>query len=95
MVSHNYWIYILSSPSGTLYIGVTNNLERRIYEHKQGLVKGFTRKYHCKKLVYYEAYSNINEAIQREKQIKGWKRYKKEDLIKSLNPSWLDLSLSF
>jgi len=95
MESRNYWVYILASPSGTLYIGVTNNLERRIYEHKKGLVKGFTEKYDCKKLVYHEFYSDIKQAIKREKEIKGWKRYKKETLIKSLNKNWNDLSLSF
>lgn len=89
---HNYWVYILASESGTLYIGVTNNLERRIYEHKNNLIDGFTKKYSCYKLVYYEQTSNIESAILREKQIKKWNRGKKELLIKAKNKSWSDLS---
>ena len=69
----------------TLYIGVTNDLERRVKEHKSGLIPGFTKKYNCIKLVYYEEYSDINEAIDREKQIKGWKRIRKEELIDTAN----------
>ena len=83
----------MASFSGTLYVGVTNNLSRRIQEHKQNLKPGFTKKYGCKKLVYYESYTNINEALQREKQIKKWSRKKKERLIKGLNPHWEDLFL--
>ncbi len=74
-----------------MYIGVTNNLARRYYEHQQGLIDGFSKKYGCKKLVYFEEYTNINQAIQREKQIKGWLRKRKQELIKTLNPSWKDL----
>lgn len=92
MRNHNYYVYILASASGTLYIGVTNNLERRISEHKLGLFEGFSKKYGCKKLVYYENYSDIHQAIAREKILKGWLRKKKEDLIKTVNPKWKDLS---
>ncbi len=74
-----------------LYVGVTNDLVRRVYEHKNKLVKGFTAKYNIVKLVYYEIHEDIKEAIKREKQIKGWLRVKKEELIKTMNPSWKDL----
>lgn len=92
MKKHSYYVYILASESGTLYTGVSNNLERRIFEHKQDLIEGFSKKYHCHRLVYYEHYNNINTAIAREKQIKNWNRKKKEYLIKTLNPRWNDLS---
>ncbi len=92
MGNHQYYIYILASDSGTLYIGVTNNLERRVSEHRQDLVKGFTKKYGCHRLVYYEEYGDVNQAIAREKQLKKWSRGKKERLIKNLNPQWRDLS---
>lgn len=90
----NYYVYILASNSGTLYIWVTNNLERRISEHKNWLIEWFTKKYNCKKLVYYEDTNNVNSAIEREKQLKWLTRKKKEELIKSLNPTWKDLSLN-
>jgi putative endonuclease len=89
---YQYFVYIMTNKSGTLYTGVTNNLERRIYEHKHHLVKGFTNKYNIDKLVYFEETSDINAAISREKQIKGWLRKKKIALIESLNPGWKDLS---
>ncbi len=82
----------MTNKSGTLYTGVTNNLERRIYEHKQHLVKGFTHKYRINKLVYFEETNDIHAAISREKQIKGWLRKKKIALIESINPGWKDLS---
>jgi putative endonuclease len=82
----------MTNKSGTLYTGVTNNLERRIYEHKHHLVKGFTNKYNIDKLVYFEETNDINAAISREKQIKGWLRKKKIALIESMNPGWKDLS---
>ena len=82
----------MTNKSGTLYTGVTNNLERRIYEHKHHLVKGFTNKYNIDKLIYFEETSDINAAISREKQIKGWLRKKKIALIESMNPEWKDLS---
>ncbi len=92
LMSNQFWIYIMASRTGTLYIGVTNDLERRVYEHKSDLIPGFTRQYQCHKLVYFEEYLNIDQAIQREKQLKGWSRGKKESLIKTINPSWKDLS---
>ena len=92
MFSKNYYVYIMASESGTLYIGVTNNLERRVIEHKQSLIPGFTKKYQCFKLVFLEETNNVYQAITREKQIKKWRRQKKENLIKSTNPHWNDLS---
>lgn len=91
-MNHNYYVYILASKSGTLYTGVTNDLERRIFEHKQELLEGFTKKYGCKKVVYFEQYTDVREALAREKQIKNWRRNKKEFLIRELNPTWRDLS---
>ncbi|MBD3251409.1 GIY-YIG nuclease family protein [Candidatus Uhrbacteria bacterium] len=88
----NAFIYIMASPSGTLYTDVTNNLERRVFEHKTKRNKGFTYKYGCTRLVYYEEIGDIVEAIRREKQIKGLLRKKKEALIRSINPTWLDLA---
>ncbi|OGH87843.1 MAG: hypothetical protein A3J93_05125 [Candidatus Magasanikbacteria bacterium RIFOXYC2_FULL_42_28] len=92
MKQHNYYVYILASDSGTLYTGVTNNLEKRLSEHKQKLVEGFTKKYDVGRLVFYEHYQDINTAITREKQLKSWRRDKKEFLIKQINPHWKDLS---
>lgn len=86
-----YYTYIMASKSGTLYVGVTNNLFRRTWEHKMKLVGGFTKKYSCTRLVYYEECNDINQAIRREKQLKTWNRKKKEFLIKALNQKWLDL----
>ena len=88
-----YYVYILTNHSHhSLYIGVTNNLERRLYEHKAELLDGFTKQYHLHKLVYYEATGDVNAAIAREKQLKGWTRQKKNALIASVNPRWEDLS---
>lgn len=92
MIMKKYYIYILSSISGTLYTGMTNDLQRRIWEHKEGNIPGFTKKYNAKKLVYFEDTRNVNEAIAREKQIKGWVRRKKIDLVESVNSKWEDLS---
>ncbi|HBC71447.1 MAG TPA: GIY-YIG nuclease [Coxiellaceae bacterium] len=87
-----YWVYILCSRrNGTLYVGVTNDLVRRVYEHKQKLVKGFTKKYAVDKLVYMEEFNDINEAISREKVIKKWKRVWKLRLIEQENYQWEDL----
>ena len=87
-----YYVYILTSKrNGTLYIGVTNNLIRRIYEHKNGLIKGFTNKYSVHKLVYYQQCENVESAIQREKQLKVWHRSWKIRLIEETNPEWKDL----
>jgi len=77
---------------GTLYTGVTNNLERRMYEHKNDLIRGFTAKYHIHQLVYYEQLNDINIALQREKQLKKWNRKWKLELIEKINPSWKDLA---
>ncbi|HRX63847.1 MAG TPA: GIY-YIG nuclease family protein [Candidatus Absconditabacterales bacterium] len=88
----NYYTYILSTKyNKMLYIGVTNNLVRRIYEHKNKLVKGFTAKYNIDKLVYYEETGDINIALNREKELKGWLRSRKDDLINKINPNWDDL----
>ena len=82
-----------NKTEGVLYTGVTNDLKRRVYEHKGKLVEGFTKKYNIGKLVYYELCEDIESAILREKQIKGWLRIKKIALIESMNPGWRDLSL--
>ena len=87
-----YYVYILTSPTGTLYTGITNHLERRVYQHKHKLVEGFTKKYNVTRLVYFELSGEVRDAIAREKQIKGWRRSKKIDLIESTNPRWEDLS---
>jgi putative endonuclease len=88
----SYWVYILASKiGGTLYIGVTNDLVRRVYEHKQGLVEGFTRKYEVYRLVYFEQHSDIEAAIRREKRLKKWNRAWKIRLIEEANPKWVDL----
>jgi putative endonuclease len=84
-------LYIMASESGTLYIGMTNDLERRVFEHKNELMEGFTKDYSCKRLVYYEHTEDVEACIAREKQIKNWRRDKKEKLIRSMNPSWKDL----
>ena len=87
-----YYVYIMTNRARTLYTGVTNNLYRRVYEHKNKLIGGFTKKYNITKLVWYEVTSEITSAIAREKQIKGWLRKKKIALIESMNPEWKDLS---
>jgi len=87
-----FFVYIMTNRSRTLYVGVTNNLERRVFEHKNHLVKGFTSRYGIDMLVYYEITQNAKVAITREKQIKGWLRSKKIALIESMNPEWDDLS---
>ena len=87
-----YYIYIMTNKSKTLYIGVTDNLERRVYEHKNKLIEGFTKKYNITKLVYYEMTNDVLSAIEREKQIKGWLRRKKIALIEAMNQKWADLS---
>src|ERR1700732_4250831 len=87
-----YHVYILASASGVLYTGVTNYLERRVAEHKQGLRDGFTKEYEVKRLVYFEAFGDVRNAISREKQIKRWRREKKLALIRGMNPKFRDLS---
>ena len=89
---HDYYVYILANETHKLYVGVTSDLYRRIYEHKHKLTPGFASRYNLRWLVYYETTTDVRAAIAREKQIKGWKRYKKVALIESQNPKWLDLS---
>jgi len=91
-----YLVYILASKrNGTLYVGITNELTRRMFEHKSGLINGFTKKYSIDKLVYFESTSDVNAAILREKRLKKWERKWKIELIEKLNPDWKDLSLQF
>ncbi len=88
----DYFVYIMTNHSGTLYTGVTNDLTRRVYEHKTQAGGSFTRKYRINKLLYFEQTGDILSAIEREKQIKGWRRSRKLELIKSQNPRWIDLA---
>ena len=90
-----YYVYIMTNHSGTLYTGTTDNLEQRIYEHQHNLVPGFASKYNITKLVYYEQENDVEAALAREKQIKGWQRSKKVALIESKNLEWKDLSLAW
>ena len=91
-----YFVYILSNwDDSVLYIGVTSNLPRRLYEHRNGLADGFTKKYNVHKLVYFEHTNDVYSAISREKQLKKWNRSKKNALIAAVNPSWFDLSNSW
>ena len=87
-----YYVYIMASRSLTLYTGVTDNIFRRALEHKRGVMEGFTKRYNINRLVYYETFKYINNAIAREKQIKAWTRAKRLALIKGLNPTWQDLA---
>src|SRR5689334_9579830 len=87
-----FYVYILASMAGTLYIGFTNDLQRRVYEHQHKLIPSFTGKYNVTRLVYFEETLGVQAAIAREKQIKGWIRAKKVALIESTNPAWVDLS---
>ena len=92
-LSHQYYVYILTNKkNGTLYIGVSNDLERRVFEHKNELVEGFSKKYGLKRLVYFESYQYVNDAILREKRLKKWKRQWKINLIEKENPNWNDLA---
>ena len=90
-MAEQYYVYIMTNKSKTLYTGITDNLERRVYEHKKKLFEGFTKRYNITKLVYYEVTSDVSAAIEREKQIKGWLRRKKITLIEAMNPQWTDL----
>ena len=92
MKEHNYWVYIVASRSGTLYIGMTNNLYVRVTQHKEGKIEGFSATYKCDRLVYWESFDEVIKAINREKQVKGWRRSKKIALIESMNPRWADLA---
>lgn len=88
-----YYVYIMTNFTNTvLYTGITNDLKRRVYEHKNHIIEGFTSKYSCTKLVWYETTGNVESAIIKEKQIKKWKRNFKENIINQLNPEWKDLS---
>ena len=87
-----YYVYIMTNRSGTLYIGVTNNIKQRVLQHKNKLIEGFTKKYNIDRLIYVETFRDVNSAIAREKTIKGWLRKKKIELIKVANPDWKDLS---
>jgi putative endonuclease len=91
-MSKNYYVYIMTNKSRTFYTGLTNNLERRVYEHKHKLIEGFTKRYNITQLVYYEVFDDVRSAIVREKQVKDWRREKKIALIESMNPTWKDLS---
>jgi len=94
MLNKNYYLYIITNwNNNVMYIGVTNDLVRRLYEHKNKFYDGFTKKYNLNKLVYFELFIDINEAIRREKEIKKWRREKKNKLVESINPAWRDLGL--
>ncbi len=88
----NYYVYIVTNkPRGTLYVGMTNNLVRRGYEHRNGLIDGFTKKYKLKRLVYFEVFNCVEDTILREKRLKKWNRQWKIELIEKVNPEWIDL----
>ncbi|HOZ45418.1 MAG TPA: GIY-YIG nuclease family protein [Candidatus Hydrogenedentes bacterium] len=90
---HRYYVYLLTNKNDrVMYVGVTNDIDRRIYEHKAKMVRGFTAKYNVNKLVYYEEFGDVRDAIAREKQIKKWRREKKNGLVVACNPEWKDLS---
>jgi putative endonuclease len=91
----NYYVYIMSNKSKTIYIGVTNDLARRIYEHKNKMIDGFTKKYNLTMLIYFEVFNSVEDAIRREKQLKNWHRQWKINLIESINKDWKDLSDKF
>ncbi len=91
-MAKSYYVYILASRSRNLYTGVTNNLMRRVSDHRQGLIPGFTHKYRIHRLVHFESFGDVRAAIAREKQIKSWRREKRVALIESGNPTWGDLS---
>jgi len=94
LTKKEYYLYIMASIGDVLYIGVTNNMNRRVYEHKNELVDGFTKKYNCKKLIYFESSNDIRVILEREKQLKRWNRSKKLRLINMVNPEHKDLSTS-
>ena len=96
MRDYSFYVYILTNWNNkVMYIGITNNLRRRMYEHKNKLVDGFTKKYNVNKLVYYEQTTDVRAAIAREKEIKKWRREKKDKLVMSMNSEWKDLSLEW
>ena len=93
-MSKDYYVYVLTNENNNvMYIGITNDLKRRVYEHKSNIIEGFTKKYHVHKLVYYEITTDVNSAIAREKQLKKWKRAKKNALVETLNPKWKELTI--
>ena len=87
-----YFVYIMSNPSRTLYTGITNSIRRRVRQHREKLIDGFTAKYNVTRLVYFESFGDVRNAIEREKQIKAWTRAKRVSLIEAVNPKWDDLS---
>lgn len=93
MIAKSYFVYLLSSKSRTLYVGVTNDLRRRLDEHRSGRGSVFTQRYGVSRLVYCEAYVDVRDALRREKQLKGWRRSRKIALVEAANPKWLDLSI--
>lgn len=94
--SRSYYVYLLTNRTGNvMYLGVTNDLARRVYEHKHSLVDGFTKMYNVSKLVYFEETGDVMAAIAREKEIKRWRREKKNNLVETINPQWKDLSLEW
>ncbi len=92
MREHLYFTYIIASRSRTIYVGVTSDLRRRVFQHKQKTHPGFTARYNCNRLVWFECFSEVSAAIQREKEIKGWTRARKIALIEAVNPTWEDSS---
>jgi putative endonuclease len=89
----NYYVYIMTNNSKTLFVGLTNDLNRRVFEHKNKLIEEFSKKYNLTKLVYFETFNQIEDAIRREKQLKNWHRQWKINLIEKMNKEWIDLSL--
>jgi putative endonuclease len=89
---HDYWVYIMASKSRVIYIGVTNGLEKRVWQHKEKVIEGFTKKYNCTRLVWFEHFRDVRDAIACEKRLKGLLRAKKIALIEKENPQWKDLS---
>ncbi len=92
MERRTYFVYVVASKSRVLYIGMTNSIDRRVWEHKNGVIEGFSKQYRCHRLVYYESFDDVRKAIDREKQLKRWSRMKKVWLIERMNPAWEDLA---
>ena len=92
MKDHWYAVYIVASKSRAIYIGMTNDLHRRLFEHRNGILEGFSKHYRCHRLVYFESFDDVHKAIDREKQLKRWNRAKKVWLIERRNPTWEDLA---
>ena len=95
-MSYHYFVYLMTTQNNrVMYVGVTNNLERRVWEHQNGAIEGFTKKYNVKKLVYFEETTDVHAALAREKEIKKWRRSKKNSLVLTVNPEWNDISQNF